>query len=29
MTDTESFKLKLRLTNKTNNAGIANVEIAV
>ena len=29
MTDPESFKLKLRPTNKTNNAGIANVEIAV
>ena len=29
MTDTQSCKLKLRLTNETNNPGIANVEIAV
>ena len=29
MTDSESFKIKSRLTNNINNAGIANVEIAV
>ena len=29
MTDSESFKFKSRLTNNTNNVGIANVETAV
>ena len=27
MTDCESFKLKSRLSNNTNNAGIANIQI--
>ena len=29
MTDPESFKVKSRFTNKTNNGGTTNVEIAV